>query len=224
MARRWTVTASTVATKLLIALTGLSLVLYLVVHLAGNLLLLLGPATFNGYAHALVSNPLIVPVEIGLAALFLIHVYETIVMWFANRRARPDPYEAKAWAGGPSRKSVASSTMIYTGLLTLAFVVLHVRTFRYGVVYRVPGTGERDLYRLVLEVFRDPLAVVFYEVALVLVGFHLWHGFTSALESLGLDHPRYTPLIVLAGRILAIAIAAGFLFIPLWVHFLGGAS
>jgi succinate dehydrogenase / fumarate reductase cytochrome b subunit len=219
---RWSVSFSTVSTKLLVALTGLALVLYLVVHLAGNLVFLLGPARFNGYAHALVSNPLILPVEIGLAAIFIVHVYETAVMWLANRSARPERYFRKAWQGRPSRKSAASSTMIYTGLLTLVFVVLHVKTFRFGVYYQVPNSDERDLYRLVRQVFQNPVVVGFYEVCLVLVGFHLWHGFSSAFDSLGIDQPRYTPRILLAGKVLAVVLGAGFLFIPLWIHFAGG--
>ncbi len=221
---RWDLSSSTVSTKLLIALTGLALVLYLIVHLAGNLIFFLGPASFNGYAHTLVSNPLILPVEIGLAAIFIVHIYEAVVMWLGNRSARPDRYYKKAWRGAPSRKSPASSTMIYTGLLTLLFVVLHVKTFRYGVYYQVANSEERDLYRLVREVFQNPVVVAFYELCLVLVGFHLWHGFASAFESLGVDQRRYTPRILLASKILAIVLGAGFLFIPLWIYFAGGRS
>jgi len=222
MTTRWRPYSSTVGSKLLIALTGLALIAYLVLHLAGNLLLFLGPETFNSYAHTLVSNPLIVVVEVGLAAIFLLHIYETFVTWLRNRRARPQGYYKKEWAGGASRKSVASTTMIYTGALTLLFVVLHVRTFRYGVYYQVAGSEERDLYRLVLEVFRHPVNVGFYEIALVLVGLHLWHGFASAVESIGGNHPRYTPLVINAGKVIAVILAGGFLFIPLWVHFAGG--
>jgi succinate dehydrogenase / fumarate reductase cytochrome b subunit len=213
-----------VSSKLLIGLTGLALVLYLVVHLAGNLVILLGAAKFNGYAHLLISNPLVLPVEIGLVAIFILHVYKTIVMWFASRAARPDRYYAKRWKGAPSRKNVASSTMIYTGLLTLAFVILHVKTFKYGAEYIVANSDQRDLYRLVVEVFQNPVSVGFYEVCLLLVGFHLWHGFASAFESLGIDQPRYTPGILLAGKILATILGAGFLFIPLWIYFAGGRS
>jgi succinate dehydrogenase / fumarate reductase, cytochrome b subunit len=224
MPTRGNVYSSTVSSKLLIGLTGLALVLYLVVHLAGNLVMLLGAATFNAYAHALISNPLILPVEIGLAAIFVVHVYTAIVMWLNNRVARPDRYVAKRWKGAPSRKNVASSTMIYTGLLTLVFVILHVKTFKFGTEYLVANGDERDLYRLVVEVFHNPVAVGFYEVCLVLVGFHLWHGFASAFESLGIDQPRYTPIILLASKALAIVLAAGFLFIPLWIYFTGGRS
>jgi succinate dehydrogenase / fumarate reductase cytochrome b subunit len=222
MMPRWKPLSSSVGEKLLIAVTGLALFLYLVVHLAGNTLLFLGPQTFNGYAHLLITNPLVIPVEIGLAAIFVLHVWKTVVMWWRNRQARPAPYYEKKWAGAPSRKSLASTAMIYTGLLTAVFVVLHVRTFKYGPAGDV--AGQRDLFGLVTRFFHNPLNVAFYEVCLVLLGFHLWHGFASAFESLGVDEPRYTPRILLAGKVLAVVIAGGFVLIPLWAFFTGGRS
>jgi len=226
MTSRWNAFSSSVAEKFLIALTGLTLFLYLVVHLAGNTLLFFGPETFNGYAHVLISNPLVIPAEIGLAAIFVLHVYKTVVMWWRNRSARPAAYVRKRWAGGPSRKSVASTTMIYSGALTAVFVVLHVRSFKYGTYYQVQaaeGEPVRDLYRLVVEFFQSPANVVFYEVCLILLGLHLWHGFSSAFESLGADEPRFTPRVILLGKVLAILIAGGFVAIPLWVYFGGRA-
>lgn len=220
MIPRWKPLSSSVGEKFLIALTGLALFLYLVVHLAGNTLLLLGPERFNAYAHALISNPLIVPVEIGLAAIFLLHIWKTVTMWWHNRQARPVPYYQKKWAGTPSRKSAASSTMIYTGLLTAVFVVLHVWNFRYGPTGEI--AGHRDLFGLVTRFFSNPLNVAFYEVALVFLGFHLWHGFASAFESLGGNQARYTPRLLLASKVLAVVIAGGFVLIPLWVFFSGG--
>jgi succinate dehydrogenase / fumarate reductase cytochrome b subunit len=222
MKTRFRVFTSSVAIKCLIAVTGLAMCLFLVGHLAGNLLLFLGPGTFNAYSHLLVSNPLVPVIELGLALILLLHIYNTAVTWWANRQARPTPYYRRRWAGGPSRKSVSSVTMIYTGAIVLVFLVLHVKTFKYGVYYEVPGGGERDLYRLVIEFFRNPVSVLFYEASLVILGFHLWHGFTSAWESLGVHHARFTPAIVWAGRIFTTLVGAGFVLIPLWVFFLGG--
>jgi succinate dehydrogenase / fumarate reductase cytochrome b subunit len=224
MARRSIIETSTVATKLLIALTGLALFLYLIVHLAGNLLILAGATTYNGYAAMLLGNPLLVPVEIGLVAIFVIHVYKALVMWWTNRKARPERYQRKAWAGHTSRKSIASSTMIYTGLITLIFIVLHVKMFKYGDVRLVGPNHQADLYTLVVNTFHDPLWVGFYELCLVLLGFHLWHGFSSAFESLGIHYSRSNRGIVRLGKVLAIIITGGFFLIPLWVYFLGGRS
>lgn len=222
MASRWKPLSSSVAEKFLIAVTGLGLVLYLAVHLAGNLLIFLGPERFNAYAHALISNPLVIPVEIGLLAIFLLHVYKTVVMWWRNRAARPQGYYQKRWAGGPSRKSWASTTMIYSGALTALFVVLHVRSFKYGSYYQAAGSEVRDLHRLVIEFFQSPVNVAFYEACLLFLGFHLWHGFASAFESLGADRPGFTPRVLAAGKLLAVVIGGGFLAIPLWVYFFGG--
>ena len=224
MATRWSAWSATVVTKLLIAVTGLALFLYLVLHLVGNLLIFLGPTLFNGYSEKLVTNPLIIPIEIGLALILIIHVYKTVPMWLANQQARPVPYVKKTWAGGTSRKSLGSTTMIWTGLITLLFVVIHVRMFKFGTFYHVGATDERDLYRLEIETFANPFWVGFYVVGLILIGFHLWHGFSSSFESLGGNHPRYTPRVVVLGKVVALLIAGGFIFIPLWFYFVGGRS
>jgi succinate dehydrogenase / fumarate reductase cytochrome b subunit len=96
--------------------------------------------------------------------------------------------------------------------------------FKYGTYYRVPGSEERDLYRLVLEFFHNPVNVGFYEACLVLLGLHLWHGFSSAMESLGIDHPRYTRGMLTVGKVVAILIGGGFCVIPVWVYVFGGRS
>lgn len=225
MATRWSAFSASVITKVVIAATGLALYLYLVVHLIGNTLVFLGPSTFNGYAEMLVSNPLIVPVELGLALIFLIHIYKAVTMWWANEQARPVAYEKKERAGAPSRKGLASSSMIWSGLLTALFVVVHVKTFKFGTFYQVENGPERDLYRLVAETFDNPLWVGFYVVFMVVIGLHIWHGFASAFESLGGNHPRYTPRVLAAGKVLAFVIAGGFILIPLiFFFFLGGRS
>jgi succinate dehydrogenase / fumarate reductase cytochrome b subunit len=210
--------SSSVGTKLLIALTGLALVGFLIVHLAGNLLLFLGPAKFNDYAHALISNPLVVPAELGLVAIFLLHVVKAIANFFSNRKARPERYETRAWAGGPSRKSWASTTMILSGLLTLVFVPLHLITFKYGPQYSGAEVGVRDLFRLVVEVFQSPVYVIFYVLSMVVLGMHLRHGVSSSLQSLGLIPARWTRVFLAAGWMLALAVAAGFVVIPIYIY------
>jgi succinate dehydrogenase / fumarate reductase cytochrome b subunit len=210
--------SSSVGTKMLIGATGLLLFAYLLLHLAGNLLIFAGQDTFNEYSHTLISNPLTVPVEIGLALVFALHIYKTIVMWLANRRARGIGYEKKAWAGRTSRKSLASTTMIWTGLVTLVFVGIHLAQMKYGAWYEIGDPTIRDLYRTELEVFASPLWVAVYVVCTILIGFHLRHGISSAFQSLGADHPVYTRHIVVIGTILAIVIGGGFAIIPIWVH------
>jgi succinate dehydrogenase / fumarate reductase cytochrome b subunit len=222
--------AGSIGTKILIGATGLLLIVYLVIHLAGNVLIYFGPATFNGYAHFMLRNPLIIPIEIGLLAIFVLHVYKVATNWLANRRARPVGYVKRRWGGPGSRKSIASSTMILTGLVLFVFVPIHLVQFKYGpehVVQEATPTVEaaaqmRDLYGLVVQVFGNALNVGFYVFCMVVVGFHLWHGFSSAFQSLGADHPRTTPWVLRAGQVVAIAIAGGFITIPLWIYFGGG--
>src|ERR1041384_1977683 len=91
--------SSSVGTKLLIGATGLLLFAYLLLHLAGNLMVFGGQDTFNHYSHFLITNPLIVPIELLLALIFVIHIYKTVVMWTKNQAARPVAYEQKSWAG-----------------------------------------------------------------------------------------------------------------------------
>jgi succinate dehydrogenase / fumarate reductase cytochrome b subunit len=223
MSARAGVFSSSVGTKILIGLTGLALFAYLIVHIAGNVLVFLGPAVFNEYSHRLLSNPLVPIIEIALLIIFAIHIYKTVRMFLANRRARPVAYMRKSRAGKPSRKSLASSTMIVSGLWLLIFVVIHVRQFKYGTEY--DAGGMRDLYRLEMENFASPVLVAFYVISMAIVGSHLWHGIASSLQSLGADHPRWTPRLLSAAKVMAVAIAGGFMIIAVWayLHQLGPA-
>jgi succinate dehydrogenase / fumarate reductase, cytochrome b subunit len=207
---------SSIGQKLLIGTTGFLLFLYLIVHIAGNLMVFGGPDFFNEYSHTLLSNPLIVPIEIGLLLIFLLHIYKTVAMYLANQKARPAKYVTRKRAGPPSRKTFASTTMILSGLWLLMFVIIHVRTFKYGADYE--RGGMRDLYRVEMENFHSPFAVLFYLVSLLLVGSHLWHGVSSSMQSLGIDHPRWTPRILTIGRAAAVLISGGFLVILFWAH------
>ena len=210
--------SSSVGTKIVLAFTGLSLFGFLIVHLYGNLLAFLGPATYNEHAHALISNPLIIPAELGLLALFLMHVFKAIGNYLGNRAARPESYGEKKWAGGPSRKSVGSSTMIWTGLVTLLFVAIHLKTFKYGPYYTNPALPEqRDLYRLFIEVFQHPVKVGAYFVAMILLGLHLRHGISSSMQSLGIIPASKTGTVLRAGLVLAVIIAGLFAILPVLV-------
>src|ERR1051325_3391164 len=211
--------SSSVGTKLLIGVTGLLLFAYLLLHLAGNLLVFAGQTTFNAYSHTLISNPLTVPVEIGLLLCFLVSVYKTVTMWFANQRTRPIGYQKKSWAGYKSRKSLASTTMIWTGLATFLFVGIHLAQMKYGAWYQIGNPAIRDLYRTEVEVFSSPLWVAVYVVCMILIGFHLRHGISSAFQSIGADHPVYTKRLIVVGTMLAIVIGGGFAIIPIWVYF-----
>ncbi len=144
-------------------------------------------------------------------------------MFVSNQGARPVAYVKKKSAGCTSRKTFASSTMIVSGLWLLVFLLIHVRAFHdgWGQQYEWPA-GGRDLYRQEMETFSNPLMVAFYVISMVVVGSHLWHGISSAFQSLGADKPAWTRFILPAGKVIAVFIAGAFIVIALWAHFVAG--
>jgi succinate dehydrogenase / fumarate reductase cytochrome b subunit len=216
--------SSSVGTKILIGLTGLLFFGFLILHLAGNLLVLMDDDAFNAYSHKLISNPLIYLAELGLLAIFVLHVYKTLTNYVRNLRARPTRYETKRWAGHTSRKTLASSSMIVTGLVVLLFLTIHLAHFKFGVYYEDAAHGYRDLARLVRETFVQPVWVIWYVVVMTLIGLHLRHGIGSAFQSLGLEHPRYNAWVRALGIVLAVLVAGGFALIPIWIFVTGGRS
>jgi succinate dehydrogenase / fumarate reductase cytochrome b subunit len=218
MASRTGIFSSSVGTKIIIGISGLALFIYLLIHIAGNLLIFLGPNVFNTYAYNMeVRNPALPAIELALLAVFLVHIYKTVTMFIGNQAARPVRYERKKYAGRPSRKSLASSTMIVSGLWLAVFLLVHVKAFRFSPEYPWPA-GGRDLYRQEVETLSNPYIVVFYILSMVVVGSHLWHGISSGFQSLGVDHPKMTPKLLVAGKILAVLIAGGFIVIAAWVY------
>src|SRR5260221_5823411 len=218
MASRRGVLSSSVGTKLLIGVTGFLLFLYLLIHIGGNALIVFGPAVFNNYAYVMEQkNPALPLIELALLAVFLIHVYKTVRMFLANQSARPVRYAMKKPAGAPSRKTLSSTTMIVSGLWLLVFIVIHVKAFRFSPEYDWPG-GGRDLYRQEMENLSNPLMVLFYVLSMAVVGSHLWHGISSAFQSLGADQPRWTPKLLVAGKVVAVLIAGTFMVISVWAY------
>ena len=224
------VVCSSVGKKILAGLTGLVWCLFVLFHLLGNLTLLGGDAdAFNKYSHFLISlGTLLIAIELGLVVVLVVHILIGAAITRGKKRARPVGYHMVTDAGEPSRKSFASSTMIYTGLLVLLFLVIHLIDFKFGpgidegYVTQVSGVEMRDLYRLVIETFHNPWYVLLYVVAMIPLGLHLSHGAWSAFQSLGLGHEKYTPLLYGIGYIFAVVIAAGYIIIPIWIYFTGG--
>ena len=223
MASRSGLFSSSVGAKIVIGITGVALVLYLLIHIAGNMIVFFGPAAFNKYAYTLEGNPLLPIIEIGLLLVFLIHIFKTVRMFLGNQSRRPVRYAQKKYAGPPSRKTFASSTMIVSGLWLLAFLIIHVKTFRFSPEVEWPA-GGRDLYLLEMQAFTNPLMVGFYIISMVVVGSHLWHGVSSAFQSLGADKPAWTRFILPAGKIIAVLVAGGFIIIAVWAHLNGVRS
>lgn len=221
---------STVGRKVVTALTGLAFFIFLIGHLAGNLLIFAGADAFNSYSHKLISlGGLLYLAEAILLAVFVGHAFFAVLMTINNRRARSHRYEVSGRQGSPSRMNSSSRTMIWTGIVLLVFTVLHLITFKFGpdqeegYVAQINGEQVRDLHRLVIEVFQEPVYVIWYVAAMILLGLHLRHGIWSAFQSLGAYHPRYTPVIYTMGVLLALVLGIGFLFIPVWIYLGRGA-
>ena len=198
---------SSIGKKLGMALTGLAIYGFLAGHLAGNLLLLSGDGgeAFNAYSAFLMAHPLLIPTEIVLLAIFLLHIYFAIRVSVENRRARPEGYAAGSKAVGG--RSFASRTMLYSGIVILVFVVIHVYTFKYG------DLNGGTLHDLVRATFQQTGYMVWYVAAMVVLGFHLWHAFQSAFQTLSLK----CQAIRVAGLVLGLVIAGGFALIPILV-------
>ncbi|RZM75458.1 succinate dehydrogenase cytochrome b subunit [Leptolyngbya iicbica] len=213
---------SPIGKKLITGVTGVGLVTFVLVHMVGNLLLFAGHDAYNAYAHHLESwGPLLWLVESILVAVFALHAIAGIHIFVSKLNARPDRYATYASKGGPSLQSISSRTMIVTGLVLATFLGLHLWSFKFGTYYTTQLADEpvRDLARLVVEKFHHPLYAFGYSSVMVLLGFHLRHGIWSALQSLGLQSKaiRYTVYGLSLGG--AIAIATGFVLLPLTIYF-----
>lgn len=182
---------STIGRKQLVATAGLGLALFVFTHMAGNMLILVSPKAYNLYGHALITNPLIYVAEAGLVGIFFLHAILAIVLTVRNFCSRKTRY-AKA-PKEKTRPKLFSSTMWFQGLIILAFVVLHLFTFKYGTMYTIEYDGEvvRDLHRLVVEVFSKPVYVWGYIISMLIMFAHLAHGFSSVFQSLGITRLTY---------------------------------
>jgi len=220
--------SSSLGQKFVMSLTGLFLMLFLIVHLLGNLQLLKddGGEAFNTYAFFMTHNPLIKIISYTLYAFILWHAVQGIRLWQNNRAARGNVRYAVAYAR-PSERSARN--MAWLGIVIFVFIILHMWQFwlqmKMGVLPPVDVAAYdhpvQNLYLPVAEAFKNPFYVAFYAVSMVVIAFHLWHGFWSSFQTLGLNHPRYTPLIRGIGYVYSIGIPAGFAIIPIVFYFTG---
>lgn len=218
---------SQVGRKVLTAVTGLGLIVFIILHLAGNLTLFGDAQAFNEYTYALESLGWILYIlEAGLAIAFLLHAYVGISIWWKRRKARPKGYKKYKSKGGPSHQNFASKSMIFTGIVLLVFLVLHINTFKFGDAAMIDLNGHqaRDLKDLVISTFQNPFYAFGYTGVMLLLGTHLSNGLWSAITSLSMKHKKMSAIIYGVGIIFAILMAVGFLFIPLYIYFTGGTA
>ncbi|TFH02198.1 MAG: succinate dehydrogenase cytochrome b subunit [Calditrichales bacterium] len=221
---------SSLGKKIFMGFTGLLLCGFIVVHLIGNLTLLNPDKDpFNKYSHFLTQElgSIIYLAEFILGSIFVIHLVYAIAVTIGNWRARPRSYAVVKNAKHTSKKSFASTSMIYTGIVVIVFLVWHLLHFKFGeeVMYTTAdGKVVRDLYVIVYQFYGNVINVALYIVIMALLGFHLSHGFWSAFQSLGLNGKRFTPFAYGFGSLFAFLMAIGFIILPVWIFFgTGGA-
>jgi len=201
--------STSVGKKMMMAVTGLCFCGFLAGHLLGNLTIYGSGELFNSYAeHVQALGVILRVIEAGLICLALVHIGTGLLLYFQNLMARPVRYQVDKRAGG---RTLGSATMPYTGFLLLCFVLFHLLQFTF-----VDKTGT-SIYEIVSTAFQSPFYIALYVAAVVIAGVHVSHGFWSAFQSFGLNHPKYTPLIKGAGLILAIVVAIGFGSLPLYM-------
>jgi succinate dehydrogenase / fumarate reductase cytochrome b subunit len=226
--------SSSVGAKQGMAITGLLLVGFVIVHMLGNLQVFLGPEALNRYAQFLKGTPeLLWTARLGLLVIFVLHVYLAFRVRQRNADARPIRYAVEKNLAS----TAASRTMFLTGLVVLAFVIYHLLHFTLGVVHQAPvldesgrPTGEfvnylelhdktnrHDVYNMVISGFSNPWITLSYVVAQVILGFHLYHGASSMLQTLGLNHPRFNPILRKVGPVVAAVVVIGNSSMPLAV-------
>ncbi|MEX2232699.1 MAG: succinate dehydrogenase cytochrome b subunit [Cyclobacteriaceae bacterium] len=214
--------SSTIGRKVVMALTGLFLIIFLVVHLVGNLQLLNSDSgqSFNIYAQFMTSNPLIKVISVGNYAFILIHVLWSIILTVRNRRARGP----QGYAMNKNSSHWTSRNMGILGTFIFIFLVIHLRSFWYEMHWggiptaNYDGEQYKNLYAVVDAAYANIWFVVLYVVSMTLLAFHLFHGFGSAFQTLGLNHVKYNPVIRFVGVAFAVVVPALFALIPIYMY------
>jgi succinate dehydrogenase / fumarate reductase cytochrome b subunit len=208
---------SSVGKKMIVAVTGIILILFVVGHLLGNLQIFLGPDWINAYSqHLRDLGPLLWLIRIVLLATALMHIYFTILLAIENRRARPEPYVDREYV----KASWASRHMVVSGVVVLAFIIFHLLHFtarKFNPQFpllKLDPLNRYDVYSMMVYGFENVYVSIFYVIGLFLLTLHLTHGSSSFFQSLGLNDRKLTPRLALGGRIFAWLLFAGYTSIP----------
>jgi succinate dehydrogenase / fumarate reductase cytochrome b subunit len=210
---------SSLGKKFLVAVTGAGLFLFVVGHLVGNLQVFLGPESINRYGHFLQTTPEILwPARIGLLAFVVIHIWTSVALTIENRAARATRYEVKELVAA----SLASRTMIWSGLIIVAFVGFHLAHYTLLIVHPEfrdlqDAHGWHDIYQMMVRGFSNYWVSGFYVLAIGLLCIHLSHGAGAMFQSLGLKNESYASVIDRFAKVIAVVIFLGYISIPLAV-------
>ena len=205
---------SSVGRKFVMGATGLGLCAFLVVHLAGNFLLFAGSERYDHYAHTLHQQEWLPLAETGLFVLFLLHIYLAFTTTYDNRQARHTGYAVKRTKQELSTTAPAHNWMFLSGAVVLGFLILHIIDMKLEARSDIDYAGKGPS-QIAVSVLTNGISAAVYMVGSAILGFHLWHGFSSAFQSLGLNHPKYMPTIKRFGYVFAVVIAVGFFSLPL---------
>jgi len=210
--------SSSLGKKYLMAITGLFLCSFLIIHFLGNIALFTNPVQFNEYTRFMSSNPIIRVMEIILVLGFLTHIIDAIILTRVNKKAQPVKY-----AVNKNKSSWYSRNMGLTGTIILVFLILHLQSFWYEykfgeVLMTLDSNGNeiKDMFTIVKTAFSEWWYSAIYILAMILLGSHLNHGFQSAFQSVGLRHKKYTPTIKMLGTGFSISITLGFISFPIY--------
>lgn len=207
---------SSLGKKYIMAFTGLAMVLYVIVHMFGNLSLFAGPDAINAYAVNLRKlGPLLWVFRLGLLLAAVLHIWFAIKLNLENRKARPIQYMRRK----DTRTSFAAKTMIWNGLLLGLFIIYHLLHFTFRLTnpalsHFIDIQGRHDVFAMVALSFQRPSIDAIYLAALCILCLHLYHGVQSLFQSIGLNSGNMQPLVERGGRSLAVTIAVGFAIIP----------
>ena len=205
---------ATIGKKVVMAVTGVILFGYVLGHMLGNLQIFLGAAAINNYAHFLHSHEGALWVaRVALLAAVILHIVASVQLWVLNNKARPVPYVRKRDVPA----SYAARTMKWSGPIIAAFVIFHVLHLTTGDIvplYPESAPNSPDAYDNVITGFQHPAIAIFYIIAVTLLSMHLYHGLWSMFQSVGINHPRYTPRLQRFAAIFAIVVAIGYISIP----------
>ena len=213
---------SPIGKKIITGITGLGLSLFVLFHMAGNLTLLASSEAYNKLAHFLDSlGILLYAIEFILLGLAIFHIVIGISIRLNTLKARPIGYTQIKSAGDPSKQSISSRSMAITGSILLGFLILHLASFKFGTYYTtvIDGVEMRNLSRLVIEKFHNPVYAFGYAGVMIVLALHLRHGIWSAWQSIGLLNSKVSPFVYAIALILAILIATGFIVLPLSIFF-----
>ncbi len=204
---------SSIGRKVIVAVSGLLMFLFVTVHMLGNLQVFGGRELFNHYAELLrIEPPLLWTFRVGMLLMLIIHIITTVVLTLENRAARPVAYGRL----DTIKATFASRTMIWGGILLASFITYHLLHLTFGSAH--PGLFDvHDPYGNVVGAFQNPATVAVYFVGLIALFFHLTHGFQSAFETIGVGDPKYLPIVKALGTALAVLIVLGYASVPVSV-------